>query len=159
MQAHVTKPVDVDLLVHALLQATRRQTSAAGEVSFATTRAPALVVDWTDLEGRLKKPASRLQFLRTFVTTYSAAPANLRNYVAEGEHDELQRLAHKLRGAAGFLCANSTQTLAQQLEELLMHSPAIPGDLVEQLASQLEQVLAQVLARVAQQVPSAAIAG
>jgi signal transduction histidine kinase/HPt (histidine-containing phosphotransfer) domain-containing protein len=159
MQAHVTKPVDVDLLVHALLQATRRQTSAAGEVSFATTRAPALVVDWTDLEGRLKKPASRLQFLRTFVTTYSAAPANLRNYVAEGEHDELQRLAHKLRGAAGFLCANSTQTLAQQLEELLMHSPAIPSDLVEQLASQLEQVLAQVLARVAQQVPSAAIAG
>jgi two-component system sensor histidine kinase/response regulator len=151
--------VDVDLLVHALLQATRQETSAAGVASFATARTPALLVDWTDLESRLKKPASRLQFLRTFVNTYGAAPASLRSHVVEGEHDELQRLAHKLRGAAGFLCAHSTQTLAQQLEELLMHSPALPVDLVEQLASRLEQVLAQVLARVDQQMPSLSIAG
>ena len=148
MQAHVTKPVDVDKLVEALLLATRRA-SAAPDTQPERPAAPVLV-DWTDLEKRLKKPASRQQFLQTFVDTYANAPADLRRHLADGAPEDLQRLAHKLQGAAGFLGALSTQVKAKQVEELIMHSHTVPGDLVEQLAQRLEQVLAQIRQRLQQ---------
>jgi HPt (histidine-containing phosphotransfer) domain-containing protein len=146
MQAHVTKPVDVDKLVAAILLATRRNVLAPAFEEAPATATPQLV-DWDDMEKRLKKPGSRQQFLQTFVDTYAAVPAAIRRHLAEGEHEEIQRLAHKLQGAAGFLGATSTHAKAQQLEELLMHSHTLPGDLVEQLATRLEQVLAQVRQR------------
>jgi signal transduction histidine kinase/DNA-binding response OmpR family regulator len=146
MLAHVTKPVDVDKLVDALLLATRR--AGLAPTADAAAAPPAvLLVDWADLEKRLHKPASRQQFLQTFVNTYAEVPADLRRHLAEGAHEELQRLSHKLRGAAGFLGASSTQDRAQQVEELLMHSRTLPADLIEQLATRLEQVLAQVRQR------------
>jgi signal transduction histidine kinase/DNA-binding NarL/FixJ family response regulator len=144
MLAHVTKPVDVDKLVDALLLATRRTAVAPGDAALADANAAPQLVDWPDLESRLKKPASRQRFLQTFVDTYAEVPAALRSHLAGGDHDELLQLAHKLQGAAGFLGATSTQARAHQLEELLMHSRALPGDLVEQLAVRLEQVLEQV---------------
>jgi signal transduction histidine kinase/DNA-binding response OmpR family regulator len=147
MLAHVTKPVDIDKLVAALLLATRRNTASAAPAGSAAAPAAPQLVDWDDMEKRLKKPASRQQFLQTFVDTYAAVPEAFRSHLAEGEHEAMQRLAHKLQGAAGFLGATSTHAKAQQLEELLMHSRALPSDLVEQLASRLEQVLAQVRQR------------
>jgi CheY-like chemotaxis protein len=150
MQTHVTKPVDVDKLVEALLQATRQDAAGPtqGLPAVAAAAAPApLLVDWADLEQRLKKPVSRQQFLQTFVDTYTTVPADLLRHLAAGAHEELLRLAHKLQGAAGFLAATSTQHKAKQVEELLMHSHALPADLIEQLADRLEQVLAQVRQR------------
>jgi HPt (histidine-containing phosphotransfer) domain-containing protein len=105
------------------------------------------LVDWADLEQRLKRPTSRQQFLQTFVTTYAGVPADLRQHLADNAHDALQQLAHKLQGAAGFLGATSTQAKARQLEELLMHSSALPAELTEQLAARLEQVLEHVRQR------------
>jgi CheY-like chemotaxis protein len=148
MLAHVTKPVEVDKLVDTLLLATRRGGAATARgVPAAAAAAPAPLVDWGDLESRLKKPASRQQFLQTFVDTYSAVPADLRRHLADGAQEELQRLTHKLQGAAGFLGAASTQAKAKQVEELLMHSRALPADFIEKLATRLEQVLAQVQQR------------
>ncbi len=146
MLAHVTKPVDIDKLVAALLLATRRNAEAPASAA-ATAAAAPMLLDWDDMEKRLKKPDSRRQFLQTFLDTYAAVPADLRLHLAEGGHEEIQRLAHKLQGAAGFLGATSTQAKAKQLEELLMHSRAIPSELVEQLASRLEQVLTQIRQR------------
>jgi signal transduction histidine kinase/DNA-binding NarL/FixJ family response regulator len=153
MLAHVTKPVDVDTLVQALLLATHANAVAQVPALAPDSAAPAPaaaappLVDWEEMEQRLKKPSSRQQFLQTFVDTYGAVPTDFRRHLAGGEQEELQRLAHKLQGAAGFLGATGTQAKAQQLEVLLMHSRALPGDLVEQLATQLEQVLAQVRQR------------
>ena len=146
MLAHVTKPVDIDKLVVAVLLATGRN-ALVPDIDAAPATATPQLVDWDDMEKRLNKPGSRQQFLHTFVKTYAAMPAAFRHHLAQGEHEEIQRLAHKLRGAAGFLGATSTYTKAQQLEELLMHSHALPGDLVEQLATRLEQVLMQVRQR------------
>jgi signal transduction histidine kinase/DNA-binding NarL/FixJ family response regulator len=147
MLAHVTKPVDIDKLVDALLLATRPGTVAPLSKAVAAATATPMLVDWDDVEKRLKKPASRQQFLKTFVDTYAGVPAEFRDHLAAGELEELQRLAHKLQGAAGFLGAASTQRQAQQVEELLMHSRTLPAELIEQLASRLDEVLAQVRQR------------
>ena len=144
MRTHVTKPVDLDTLVAALLQATRQ--GVAGPAA-ATAAEAVAQVDWTDLEQRLKKPASRQQFLQTFVDSYAAVPAELRRHLVDGAQEELLRLAHKLQGAAGFLGASHTQHKAQQVEELLLHSQALPAELINQLSAQLEQLLAQVRQR------------
>jgi len=136
MRAHIGKPVDVDRLVAALLQATRPDADAPSP--------PAALVDWADLESRLNKPASRQQFLQTFVNSYATVPAAMLRHLADGEHAELLQLAHKLQGSVGFLGAHSTQAKAQQLEGLLMHSRLLPADLVQQLAALMEQLLAQV---------------
>jgi CheY-like chemotaxis protein len=149
MLAHVTKPVDVDKLVAALLQATHRAGSgpASGAGAVAATAPAAQLVDWADLEKRLHRPASRQQFIQTFVDTYTAVPAELRSHLKNSDPEALQQLAHKLRGAAGFLGAGSTQARALQVEELLLHSRAMPAEPVEKLATLLEQVLEQLRQR------------
>jgi signal transduction histidine kinase/DNA-binding response OmpR family regulator len=143
MAAHITKPVDVDALVNAILQATQRPmggTAAAAPVN----RAVMPLVDWADLKQRIGKPQSRRQFLQTFVDSYSSTPQVLRQHLADNDLEALRRLAHKLQGAAGFLGATGTLRLAKQVEELLMHAYALPSELLEQLATSLELVLAEV---------------
>jgi signal transduction histidine kinase/DNA-binding response OmpR family regulator len=147
MRAHVTKPVDVDELVQALLQATHRGERAQAPNAPAASPASTALVDWADLEQRLKRPASRQQFLQTFIDTYSTVPDELRRHLADGAQEEVQRLAHKLQGAAGFLGARGMQARAKQVEELLMHSRTLPGGLIEQLAVKLERVLEHVRQR------------
>jgi CheY-like chemotaxis protein len=143
MAAHITKPVEVDELVNAILQATSRFAAGAA-VAASMDNAALQVVDWADLRKRIGKPQSRRQFLQTFVDSYSSTPDLLRQHLADNDMEALRRLAHKLQGAAGFLGAVGTLRLAKQVEELLMHACALPADMLEQLAAMLERVLAEI---------------
>ncbi len=143
MRAHITKPVDVNQLVHVLLQACDRVAATPASAAEAARS----LVDWAELDQRLNKAASRRQFLQTFVDFYADVPAAMLRHLSAGEHEALQQLVHKLQGSAGFLGAAGTQAKAQQLELLLMHSSVLPGDLVQQLAARLDQLLAQVVQR------------
>jgi CheY-like chemotaxis protein len=148
MVDYVTKPVDADKLAATLLRVTRRPLppSAADAAVPALPAAPAAdaLVQWADLQTRLAHPDSRRQFLQTFVDSYRATPAALRQLLADGDHAALQRLAHKLHGTAGFLGAPATQQLAKQVEELARHAHTLPPAFVEQLAGMVERVLAEV---------------
>jgi signal transduction histidine kinase/DNA-binding response OmpR family regulator len=144
MRAHITKPVNVDRLVEALVRATQGRAMAAPDPVPAGSDAAEPLVDWALLDTRLRRPESRAQFLKTFLDSYSGAADELRLHLANADTDQLQRLAHKLQGAAGFLGAAGTQRLARALEESLMRERTLPVAAVAQLVSLLERLLLEV---------------
>jgi HPt (histidine-containing phosphotransfer) domain-containing protein len=107
-----------------------------------------LLVDWADLEKRLRRRQGRLAFLQTFLQTYADAANQLRASVQSGDVEAIERLAHKLRGAAGFLGARGVQGLAQTLEDQVHQSQCLPSEWILQLAQQVETLLLEVRAQV-----------
>jgi signal transduction histidine kinase/DNA-binding response OmpR family regulator len=154
MADHITKPLDADVLVCAILLALHREAGAALPTPAVAVSASALPekspVDWTALQKLLHKPASQVQALRTFLDTYASAPSTLRALLQAADHDGLRRLVHKVHGATGMLCAKDTQQQAKALEIHMAQSLDLPGAALGDLADSLALVVAAVEARLAQ---------
>lgn len=148
MRDHISKPVDADALVLAIQNVLQKETDAAGDSvpdnQSATQLAPVANVDWIDLQKTLRRPQSRVKFLQTFMDSYATAPATLRTLLNNNDMDAVQPLVHKIHGAAGFLCARSTQQQARTIEERILHTRTLPVDQVSALADTLEQVVQEV---------------
>jgi signal transduction histidine kinase/DNA-binding NarL/FixJ family response regulator len=163
MVNHITKPVDADALVRAILQAVHCDATCASDApaspdaavrSGDRAPAPASQVDWAALEKTLRRADSRDQFLRTFVHNYAGAPAALREQLQTADSDGLRRLVHKIHGACGFLCATHTQQQAKALEEAWMLAGALPDAPLAALADSLEQVVQEVQAHLKDMQPT-----
>jgi signal transduction histidine kinase/DNA-binding response OmpR family regulator len=151
MADHVSKPVDADVLVRAILLALRRDAGAtlpapavAGSQSGLPEHSP---VDWAALQKLLHKPASQVHALRTFLDTYASAPSTLRALLQAADHDGLRRLVHKVHGATGLLFAKDTQQQAKAIEIQMAHALDLPGAELGALADSLAAVVCAVEAR------------
>ena len=148
MRDHMTKPLDLEKLVLAL---TRKVDTVASATAVASPSnpadvavLPAVLVYWSDLEMRLRRLQGRVVFLQTFLQTYQEVASQLRACVQANDQDQVQHLAHKLHGAAGFLGAKGVQQLAATLEERVRSSQRLPSELTLQLAQQVEALLVEV---------------
>jgi HPt (histidine-containing phosphotransfer) domain-containing protein len=156
MVDHITKPVDADTLVQAILMAVHRQRAVApyapdapdalAEPASVPAAHGASPVDWDALQKTVRKANSQTQFLHTFLDTYASVPATLRTLQQTGDSDGQRRLVHKIVGATGFLCAPQAQQQAKALQEQL-RAGALPGTQLAVLADSLEQVLQAVRER------------
>jgi PAS domain S-box-containing protein len=127
MVDHVTKPIDPDTLVDAILRhahptetrgATRPSTiSACSSSASAAAGRLAGGIDWHALETRHKnRPAFIRKLLQAVLDSHSATPGKLRGLAENRDFDALAFLAHNLKGTAGNLAATDIQTLAAATE-------------------------------------------
>jgi CheY-like chemotaxis protein/two-component sensor histidine kinase len=149
---HISKPIDVDVLVDTLKRtldwATSEPIADSGPVPLMMPAKASAPVDWHFLEKSLRKPNSQIKFLNTFMANYADVPEKLRQLLKKGDQQEIQLLAHKVQGATGFLAAKSAQQLARAVEERILHTHTLPSDLVDGLAVTLDEVLKEVAARI-----------
>ena len=123
MQAHLSKPIDVDALVVTLLQVTQRELPAALEAGQAPA-APALVhLPGIDLKSTLPRFAGNFERFAELFTRFAEGQVQtfnaLRAHVDAGERAAAGQLAHRLRGVAANLGATAAADAAHGLEGAL----------------------------------------
>ncbi|MBS1190059.1 MAG: multi-sensor hybrid histidine kinase [Rhodocyclaceae bacterium] len=155
MDDFLAKPIDYPLL-HGTLQKwlTRRakhlqspaSAPAAGDTQ-AQWRQRLAGIPGLDVERVLKsmvgRPASYLGFLRQYAQSYQGEMEILWVKVAAGELAEAQRLAHSLKGPAGFLGFVRIRSLAAEVETALRERR--PGSEIGHLLAALEAEQASLL--------------
>ncbi|MDP2823132.1 MAG: Hpt domain-containing protein, partial [Sulfuritalea sp.] len=178
MAEHVTKPIDPDLLVAAIL----RQTRPAGPIPspalpFAGPRSgidgPRRGIPVTQSEGMQSTPAPTFTTLidwQALLAQYSGreafvaklaslaltgqqeTPAKLRAAAGQGDWQALAFVAHSLKGVGGNLMAPGVQDLAARTERAAKsaqpEAAELATELAAELADQVEALLAELGARI-----------
>jgi PAS domain S-box-containing protein len=157
MMEHVTKPIDTDVLVAAILRHTRRPdwtAGARGDVAQAPLQPPQEpgnaetttvgCVDWAQLEARFNgKRDFVVRLARTALASHAEAPARLRAAVASGDAMTLAFLAHSLKGLGGNLMAEELRAQAAETEMAVKRGDPAQAELAERLATAAEHLLAE----------------
>jgi len=100
--------------------------------------------------------AAYTRLLRRYATTHGDDMTRLRERMAEGDRDELRRLAHTLKGSSGNLGATEVQRLAAELEVALKEGGDVAA--IERLSSTLETELLRLTAAIRAALPEVAVA-
>jgi CheY-like chemotaxis protein/HPt (histidine-containing phosphotransfer) domain-containing protein len=139
MVEHITKPIDVDALIAAILRhAAKRPRSAV-----ASPAAPALI-DWPALIARYQGRTTFIdKLLATVLSSNGTVPAKLRLAAQEQDHAGISFLAHGLKGVAGNLQAPALQNLARQTEVAAKTAQAQAATLARELADRMDALLAE----------------
>ncbi|MBK1650428.1 ATP-binding protein [Rhabdochromatium marinum] len=158
MLAHLTKPIDSEALVEALLR-WRPATLSAAPVEPAPAPAPAPplnvvvpdaaadrvpAIDWNSLTQRFQQTPNLIE--RLFAATRATQadiPTALRAAAAAGDLDALFRKAHAIKGLAANLCAHALRDQAHALCERARAGERDALQDAESLASALEHMLEQ----------------
>lgn len=139
MVDHVTKPIDIERLIDAILRHARRTDTTAhlGAFSF----------DLQALCHRFRnRPAFIERLLGTVLESYAGTPERLREALHRSDWPELSRLSHSLKGVGGNLAAQPLALLATAAEQDAL---AGNGERIEALATALETLLQDVRTRLA----------
>lgn len=127
----LSKPVSMDLLVHAILRAAGTA-SADAFVSFEQTgpRRMALL----DIERATEASGSRrraVELCRAFLPELESSSNELEGLLADRRFDEAAEFVHRMRGAAGYVGAARLQAACGLLEESLRRElDSSPGTLL-----------------------------
>jgi signal transduction histidine kinase/DNA-binding response OmpR family regulator len=153
MVAHVTKPIDLPVLIaairhHTVAVAATPVTSAGGTGLQEAPQAPAdEAIDWAALSARYgNRPAFIDRLAAALLNGHGDAPAKLRAAVRQGDLQAMAFIAHSLKSAMGNIEALGVQALAQQAEELARNTTdptavARAVELADRLADATEDVL------------------
>ncbi|MEW6514255.1 MAG: response regulator [Pseudomonadota bacterium] len=156
MVDHVTKPVDENILVAAILKHVRRpatlstpQPAVPPAPTFAQTAVSATgSVDWAALSLRFK---GREKFIARLVEsaleTNADMPSQLRAAIAANDRQTLQFIAHKLKTLGGNFEANELRQLALDSESALNTDSPEALALCGRLADALTRFLHDLAAR------------
>ncbi len=142
MRDHVTKPIDTDVLVAAILHSVRG--AAHGGQNERGANAPVCdrMIDWATLSARFK---GRMNFVRklaqTVIDTHAGAPDQLRAVALGGNFNELALLAHSLKGLTGNLAATAAQALAAATEKEAKAESLAAFDHARRLADSIDSII------------------
>jgi len=157
MADHVAKPIDVDVLVAAILRQVKGRANGAVEIPVAEEPVSAsqpdsgvavLDIDWAGLETRFNGKKTFVDKLAaTMLSSHQDTPAKLRAAAAAQQMDALAFIAHGLKGMGGNLMAWPLHDLAKQTEDAVRQGA--PGAMAQagQLAETLERLLIALAAR------------
>lgn len=130
MDDYVSKPIDADHLIARLEWQNEQETTAqaAHSVSTASSLDHASQTAVFDLEGALKRVRGKEPLLRELLSMLlqdlPQALAEIDAAVSNDDADQLERTAHRLRGAVSTICAEAVTEAARQIE-LLARSKAL----------------------------------
>ena len=158
MVAHVSKPLDIDLLVDLALQHTAPRSAAPREDTPmahapdlqddpggpptpetpavpATAQACTAVIDWQAVADSLRAPPAFIQQLaRAMVSNLGPKPQSLRAAAAAADLPAIAREAHSIKGVAGNVRAQEVFELARATESAAREGQAEAVDLAQALA-------------------------
>jgi CheY-like chemotaxis protein/HPt (histidine-containing phosphotransfer) domain-containing protein len=121
MLDHVTKPIDSEVLIKAILKFARhREAIEVGPqgVKLSTSAVSKGTIDWATLEERFKgRQAFIRKLTQTVLDTHSNSPDKLRDLAEKQDLEGLAFLAHSLKGLSGNLAATTVQELAATTEK------------------------------------------
>lgn len=151
MVEHVTKPIDVELLVAAICrhvrciaQASEQEAVMHEPVSSVAQEPGKDVIDWQALVARFK---GNMAFLRKLAESvlqgHGQNPAKLREAAEAHDFPELAFLAHNCKGLGGNLMARSMHELAGLTEAAARGKSEEAVELAMQLVPLLESLLAE----------------
>jgi PAS domain S-box-containing protein len=156
MVEHVTKPVDVDVLVTAIRRHVGRTVADVAPrraVSGGDVTAP---IDWAALLARYN---GRQEFVNKLAATALAGhretPTRLRAAAEAGNLADIAFLAHALKGLSGNLLARGVEALARKTEAAARGKEPQALDLVLELAEQMQALLLQLETRLSGDVGAA----
>jgi HPt (histidine-containing phosphotransfer) domain-containing protein len=111
-------------------------------------RDSAELVDWQGLERAYgSKPGLIPRLMGTTLESQRDKPGRLRAALAQGNLDELARLAHALRGVAGNLYAHPIAEHAGKVERAVCEDRSDLGEHVLALAAMVDRLLAELALR------------
>jgi HPt (histidine-containing phosphotransfer) domain-containing protein len=123
MHAHITKPIDPELLYRTLMQFYRPGQAvpiSAKTVDHSSTPDALLEVAGLDVVDGLRRVAGNVKLyrslLRQFVEQQADALSKIRGSVERQDFALAERLMHTLKGVSGNLGAKTTSGLAAELE-------------------------------------------
>lgn len=132
MVEHVAKPIELDILLAAILRHTRPRDPAApvtGTAAAALATAPQpyhASMDWPDIESYYAgRRAFLLKLLATAAQSQANCPQQLHQAAEIGDHDQIHAIAHGLKGIGGHLLPRSLHALATLTDDSArQHQPA-----------------------------------
>ena len=151
MNAHITKPIDVELLLRTMADwigtdaADAAQASNAASTS-AQAAAPATAIDTADgLQRCLGKVDLYQRVLRGFRSAEASFTTDLKAALREHRRDDALRRIHDLKGLAGTIGAHDLHRLAAALNQALLDDHLAPTEAaLERVRNELDRVLAEI---------------
>ncbi len=160
MLEHITKPIDNDTLVAAILRqigqrnpttpaitpmgapSSAADSAAAAPLSIASSTADA-VIDWTALAERFNGRQDFIgKLLATVRQSQGETPDRLRAAVRQGDYSTIAFLAHAVKGVGGNIKATNVHELAGRTEAAARACDPDALALAEQLTVQVDALLA-----------------
>ncbi|HNO87492.1 MAG TPA: PAS domain S-box protein [Rhodocyclaceae bacterium] len=143
MVATVTKPIDIEVLVSALLE----HVGGAGRIALPApeprpTPVPEAIIEWTALSDRYPGMGTLIDRITTlFVAHHAHDGERLRQMADAVDLHALEALAHELKGVGGTLCAPEVERLAVRTLAAARAGTADAVELARALADALERLL------------------
>jgi CheY-like chemotaxis protein len=151
MNAHIPKPIDVELMLRTMAHwigtdVPGGEWAPGSEHPSAPTAALAAAIDTADgLQRCLGKADLYKRVLRGFQTAEASFTTDLRASLHEGRHHDALRRLHDLKGLAGTIGAHRLQHLATALNQALNEgNVALAETELEQVHGELKRVLNQI---------------
>jgi PAS domain S-box-containing protein len=166
MNAHITKPLNVELMLRTMAQwihvrgREEPEPAAPAELDWPPTGAGTVIDTADGLARCLGKVSLYRRLLHGFRQAKSEFTAELRQAQVEGRDPDALRSVHDLKGLAGTIGAHALHASARALQELLLAreqgaGTAIDGAAYETALERVNTDLADVLRDIDQLVPPA----
>ena len=153
MVDHIAKPVDLDVLVGAILRHTGRIEPEAEATHSVLEDDSNDMIDWGQLDQRFKgKRAFIEKLVSTALRTYVGTPDALRDAARTQDLQQIVFLAHSIKGTTSNLAAANLSKSASRTEQTARDGDAAACGMAIALADDMQKLLAQLRAHT----PSAA---
>ena len=153
MVQHLSKPVDTESLIAAILHYSLRQPLTA---PLESTETPATqtssLIDWETLSASFNGRQHAInKLLELAELGHAETPARIRDTVSNEDYKTLASIAHILKGSMGHIQATSIHQLAAKTEVAALSAGEDSLVLGEALAVKMDALLAQLIKRKAAQ--------
>jgi len=147
MVEHITKPIDIDHLVSAILHQLRKKEAPvsvdrSNQLQAKLKESSVPSINWPALAERFNhRQAFIKKLLVTVKQSLAETPAKLRDAVNQEDFETLAFMTHTLKGASGNISADALYQLAWQAEDCARHGRPEALPLALQTADALEEIL------------------
>ena len=107
------------------------------------------IIDWEQFASRYGKPAIQKMVLQSLLTHHAASPQEVRTLTSQNDAQAVEKVAHKLKGAAGIISAPRLTEIAKSLEGQVQNSQTFDPALAQALADGMDELLNAAQAKLA----------